>query len=245
MRQQILIVEDEVDLANLICITLVDAGFEVTQSHCGKEGLMLATTGSYDLIMLDVMLPKIDGLEICRRIRQKDPLTAIMILTARNTETDRVMGLNLGADDYLTKPFGIRELTARVQALMRRTALSEASVKQQKAFSYPRFSIDPTLRSTTLNSREIELTSTEFELLYFLASHPRQVFSRTQLLDAVWGYNHVGYEHTVNSHINRLRAKLEFDESDPKLVHTIWGVGYKFEYPQLEKNLSGGSGAQH
>lgn len=231
MSLRVLVVEDEFDLANLIAITLMDAGFNVTQAHCGEQGLTLALTGDFDLLMLDVMLPKIDGLEICRRLREKDPVTPVMILTARNTETDRVMGLNIGADDYLTKPFGIRELTARVQALLRRSALSEQSTVTQKPIIFEHFSIDPALRITTCHNRAISLTSTEFELLYFLASHPKQVFNRTQLLDSVWGYNHVGYEHTVNSHINRLRAKLESPTTDLKLVHTIWGVGYKFEYP--------------
>jgi len=231
MNLRVLIVEDEIDLANLIAITLVDAGFDVTPVHCGKEGLTLALSQDFDLIMLDVMLPHVDGLEICRRVRVQDAATPIIILTARNTETDRVMGLNLGADDYIAKPFGIRELTARVQALMRRSTLSDKSGDQQKLLSYPSFSIDPSLRITTLNDSQVELTSTEFELLYFLAAHPKQVFNRTQLLDSVWGYNHVGYEHTVNSHINRLRAKLEHHSKELKLVHTIWGVGYKFEYP--------------
>jgi len=232
MSLRVLIVEDEIDLANLIAITLVDAGFDVTPVHCGKAGLALALSQNFDLIMLDVMLPHVDGLEICRRIREQDPATPIIILTARNTETDRVMGLNLGADDYMTKPFSIRELTARVQALMRRCSLSETAQELQKPLHYPSFAMDPNLRKTTLNNSLVELTSTEFELLYFLAAHPKQVFNRTQLLDSVWGYNHVGYEHTVNSHINRLRAKLEHHAQDLKLVHTIWGVGYKFEYPE-------------
>jgi len=235
---QILIVEDEIDLANLIAITLVDAGFSVTPVHCGSEGLNQALTKNFDLIMLDVMLPEIDGLEICRRIRAQDPVTPIMILTARNTETDRVMGLNLGADDYISKPFGIRELTARVQALLRRSTLSESVTEPLKPLLFPSFSMDPRLRITTLNTRQIDLTSTEFELLYFLASHPKQVFNRAQLLDSVWGYNHIGYEHTVNSHINRLRAKLEHHAQDLKLVHTIWGVGYKFEYPESVHAIS-------
>lgn len=229
MSLRVLIVEDEIDLANLIEITLIDAGFSVEKAHCGKEGLKLALNNKYDLIMLDVMLPHVDGLEICRRIRVDDPVTPVIILTARNTETDRVMGLNLGADDYLTKPFSIRELAARVGALMRRSALA-AEPQEQQSLVFEDFVIDPLLHKTSFKGKSIELTSTEFDLLYFLACHPRQVFNRTQLLDSVWGYNHVGYEHTVNSHINRLRAKLEFDPDLPKLVHTIWGVGYKFEY---------------
>ncbi len=233
MSQRILIVEDEVDLANLIEITLNNAGFMVQKFNCGQQGLEAALSGKYDLLMLDIMLPLVDGLEICRQVRIKDPLTPIMMLTARDTETDRVMGLNMGADDYLTKPFSIRELQARVSALLRRACLAQTVQEHNKDIVFADFVIEPSCHKVSYGQREIELTSTEFDLLYFLAQHPGQVFNRSQLLDSVWGYNHLGYEHTVNSHINRLRAKLEHQENLPKLVHTIWGVGYKFEYAKV------------
>ena len=230
MSQRILIVEDEVDLANLIEITLMNAGFSVTKANDGKTGLALALSGSFDLIMLDIMLPEVDGLEICRQVRVTDPSTPIVMLTARDTETDRIMGLNMGADDYLTKPFSIRELEARVRAMFRRSLLTATQEPESQDLNFGDLCIEPARHKVSFQNAPIELTSTEFDLIHFLASNPGQVFSRSQLLDSVWGYNHLGYEHTVNSHINRLRAKLEACDSLPKVVHTIWGVGYKFEY---------------
>jgi len=230
MSQRILIVEDEVDLANLIEITLKNAGFSVSKANDGKEGLNLALSSQFDLIMLDIMLPNVDGLEICRQIRLTDPSTPIMMLTARDTETDRIMGLNMGADDYLTKPFSIRELEARIKAMLRRAQVNTQSNSASKELKFGELIIEPERHKVSFNNNVIELTSTEFDLIHFLARNPGQVFSRSQLLDSVWGYNHVGYEHTVNSHINRLRSKLEACNDLPKVVHTIWGVGYKFEY---------------
>lgn len=230
MSQHILIVEDEVDLANLIEITLINAGFEVSKANDGKTGLSLALSGNFDLMMLDIMLPEVDGLEICRQVRLNDPSTPIMMLTARDTETDRIMGLNMGADDYLTKPFSIRELEARVRALFRRSQLNVDAQTPSQDLVFGDLCIEPERHKVSFRDAPIELTSTEFDLIHFLASNPGQVFSRSQLLDSVWGYNHLGYEHTVNSHINRLRAKLEACDTLPKVVHTIWGVGYKFEY---------------
>jgi two-component system alkaline phosphatase synthesis response regulator PhoP len=230
MSQRILIVEDEVDLANLIEITLMNAGFSVSKANDGRAGLKLALSGDFDLIMLDIMLPEVDGLEICRQVRIKDALTPIMMLTARDTETDRIMGLNMGADDYLTKPFSIRELEARIKAMFRRAQLTTQEQPQSHALIFGDLAIEPERHKVSFNNQPIELTSTEFDLIHFLARNPGQVFSRSQLLDSVWGYNHLGYEHTVNSHINRLRSKLEACVNLPKVVHTIWGVGYKFEY---------------
>lgn len=230
MSQRILIVEDEVDLANLIEITLINAGFTVVKANEGRTGLELALSGSFDLIMLDIMLPEVDGLEICRQVRVNDPSTPIVMLTARDTETDRIMGLNMGADDYLTKPFSIRELEARVRAMFRRAQLNTSSSTVVQDLVFGDLCIEPARHKVSFQEAPIELTSTEFDLIHFLASNPGQVFSRSQLLDSVWGYNHLGYEHTVNSHINRLRAKLEACKELPKVVHTIWGVGYKFEY---------------
>jgi len=230
MSQRILIVEDEVDLANLIEITLMNAGFSVSKAYEGKTGLNLALSGNFDLIMLDIMLPHVDGLEICRQVRINDASTPIMMLTARDTETDRIMGLNMGADDYLTKPFSIRELEARIKAMFRRAQLTTQEQPESHELIFGDLAIEPERHKVSFKQQPIELTSTEFDLIHFLACHPGQVFSRSQLLDSVWGYNHLGYEHTVNSHINRLRSKLEACVNLPKVVHTIWGVGYKFEY---------------
>ncbi|NRA70501.1 MAG: response regulator transcription factor [Gammaproteobacteria bacterium] len=228
MSQRVLVVEDEKDLADLLVINLNQAGYETEQAQEGDTGLALALSGQFDLIVLDVMLPKLDGMEICRQVRLQDQQTPIIMLTARDTETDRVMGLEIGADDYLTKPFGLRELMARVKALLRRSGINQEP-ETEKALIYPGFMVDPISHKVTVDEQELSLTSTEFDLLFFLARHPGQVFSRAQLLDSVWGYNHLGYEHTVNSHINRLRAKLEHGHRTSKYVHTIWGVGYKFE----------------
>lgn len=230
MSQKILIVEDEVDLANLIEITLKNAGFSVSKANDGKLGLELALSGQFDLIMLDIMLPHVDGLEICRQVRLSDASTPIMMLTARDTETDRIMGLNMGADDYLTKPFSIRELEARIKAMFRRAQVVTQVQPTSQEIKFGNLSIEPERHKVSFNDKVIDLTSTEFDLIHFLAKNPGQVFSRSQLLDSVWGYNHLGYEHTVNSHINRLRAKLEACADLPKVVHTIWGVGYKFEF---------------
>lgn len=229
MSQRILIVEDEIDLANLLVINLNQAGFTTEQTQRGGEGLSFALSGQFDLIILDVMLPDIDGIEICRQVRLVDKLTPIMMLTARDTETDRVIGFETGADDYVVKPFSVRELMARVRALLRRASVVVAD-ELQKNLIFGQFIIDPSSHKVSNQQQEIVLTSTEFDLLYYLASHPCQVFSRAQLLDSVWGCNQLCYEHTVNSHINRLRAKLEKDPQSPQFVHTVWGVGYKFEY---------------
>ena len=228
MTQRVLIVEDEHDLINLLAINFNQAGFVTEQSQDGTQGLALALSGQFDLIILDIMLPGVDGMEICRQVRLTDQQTHIMMLTARDTETDRAMGPEIGADDYLTKPFGVRELMARVRALLRRSSI-ELVKEQQRNLSVGSVTIMPGSHKVMMGDKAVPLTSTEFDLLYFLASHPGQVFSRAQLLDSVWGYNHLGYEHTVNSHINRLRAKLESDPGQPQYVHTGWGVGYKFE----------------
>jgi DNA-binding response OmpR family regulator len=181
------------------------------------------------MMILDVMLPEVDGLEICRRLRGQGNNTPILMLTAKDAEIDRVLGLEMGADDYLTKPFSVRELQARVKAMLRRVELmSQPEPKSKAPLSFGELAIDPDKRQVTLAGELLDLTSTEFDLLLYMASHPGMVFSRAQLLDNVWGYQHSGYEHTVNSHINRLRTKIEKDPSKPDYVLTVWGVGYKF-----------------
>lgn len=229
MSNKILIVEDDQDINQLLAINLKSMGHDVEKSDNGAEGYALSRHGHYDLIILDLMLPELDGLEICRRLRGEGQTVPIMMLTAKDSELDRVLGLEMGADDYLTKPFSIRELQARVKAQLRRRDM--AKLTQQKPVNKIRSGellICPEKRIVKKGERLVDLTSTEFDLLFYLASHPGMVFKRAQLLDKVWGYQHAGYEHTVNSHINRLRSKIEVDPAKPDYVLTVWGVGYKF-----------------
>lgn len=229
MKPHILVIEDQVDIAELIALNLRIIGFEVILCHDGLKGLEQAKSGIFDLIVLDLMLPTLDGLQICQQLRAVDSLTPLLMLTARQTETDRVMGLELGADDYLTKPFSVLELQARVKALLRRSnRLQQPTTQQEDSLvTIKNLTINTLKREVTLHNKPLQLTSTEFDLLVFLAKSPGQVFSREQLLNSVWGYNHSGYEHTVNSHINRLRSKIEKDPAKPEYVHTVWGIGYK------------------
>lgn len=231
-QQSVLVVEDDTDIAQLIELHLLDLGYAVQLCHHGDEALDLAFSNRYEVIVLDLMLPGRDGLSICSELRQKQIGSSILMLTSRNSETDRVVGLELGADDYLTKPFSVRELQARVKALIRRAdfikTTPESTQSDEAIFRFSGLTIDTDKRQVVAHGKAIDLTSTEFDLLIFLAQKPGSVFSRAQLLDAVWGYHHSGYEHTVNSHINRLRTKLEVDPSSPQYVKTVWGVGYKF-----------------
>ena len=230
--KNILVVEDNHDIANLVTMHLKDTGANVTNAYDGNEGFQLATTHQYDLVVLDLMLPGIDGIEICRRLRNQANHTPILMLTAKSAELDRVLGLEIGADDYLTKPFSVRELVARVKAILRRidnlSAGEQPQASHKTAITVGDLTIDSTTRNVTLHGKLVDLTAKEFDLLWHFATHPGQVFTRNQLLDSVWGYGHDGYEHTVNSHINRLRAKIESDPSNPNYVLTVWGVGYKF-----------------
>ena len=230
MTDKILIIEDEQDIAELIAVHMHELGLTPDKCHTGKLGLAEALSQDYQLVILDVMLPDMSGLDICRQLREAKPLQAIMMLTSRSSETDRVLGLELGADDYMAKPFSVRELQARVRAQLRRVhSLQSIAVPPQvKAVTcIGKLMVDHQCHKVTYQDNCIDLTSTEFELLSFLGKHPDQVFSRSQLLDSVWGYHHSGYEHTVNSHINRLRNKLEKDVTQPQIIQTVWGVGYK------------------
>ena len=226
---RVLVVEDDRDIAHLVGLNLRDDGHDVDVFHDGADGLDAAVSETYDLMVLDLMLPSIDGLELCRRIRDREPYTLVLMLTAKSSELDRVVGLEMGADDYLTKPFSIRELQARVKALLRRkvqlASTSEAEVNELQAGELV---IDVERREVSLKGKVVSLTAKEFDLLVQFARHPGKVYSRTQLLDLVWGYGYDGFEHTVNSHINRLRAKIEGDPADPTYIQTVWGVGYKF-----------------
>ena len=230
MSKKILIIEDNRDLADLLESHLLDLAFQVDVAFDGLNGLAKTEIVNYDLIILDLMLPGLDGMEVCRRIRRKSIYTPILMLTAKSSEMDRVVGLEIGADDYVTKPFSISELLARVKAILRRVEelTSGANEDISAVLRVGDLVIDPTKRSVLVKDRSIVLTAKEFDLLLHFADNPGKVYTRSQLLDAVWGYGHDGYEHTVNSHINRLRAKIEKDPAHPSYVLTVWGVGYKF-----------------
>jgi DNA-binding response OmpR family regulator len=230
MSRRILVIEDNKDLAHLLEIHLKDQSYEVELAFDGDKGLAMAKAEDFDLIILDLMLPGLDGLEICRRLRSKPLYTPILMLTAKSSELDRVLGLEMGADDYVTKPFSIRELMARVKAIFRRIdqVKSEQEVGGQAVIRVGDLSIDPEKRQVSLKGKLIDFTAKEFDLLLHFAKHPGRVYKRSQLLDEVWGYGHDGYEHTVNSHINRLRAKIEKNPAQPRYILTVWGVGYRF-----------------
>jgi DNA-binding response OmpR family regulator len=230
MSRRILVIEDNKDLANLLEIHLKDQSYEVELAFDGDKGLAMAKAQDFDLIILDLMLPGLDGLEICRRLRSKPLYTPILMLTAKSSELDRVLGLEMGADDYVTKPFSIRELMARVKAIFRRIdqVKSEQAAGGQAVIRVGDLTIDPEKRQVSLKGKLIDFTAKEFDLLLHFAKHPGRVYKRSQLLDEVWGYGHDGYEHTVNSHINRLRAKIEKNPAQPHYSLTVWGVGYRF-----------------
>jgi DNA-binding response OmpR family regulator len=228
MNKRILVIEDDQDINKLVAMNLKDMNHDVDTCDNGRRGFEMASSGQYDLMVLDLMLPEMDGLEICRTLRADNVLTPILMLTARDSEADRVVGLEMGADDYLTKPFSVRELQARVKAMLRRMDMLNKPAPQSDELVIDNLVINAGRRKVVLSDQEIELTSTEFDLLIYMARQPGMVFSRAQLLDSVWGYQHSGYEHTVNSHINRLRNKLEQDPSKPDYILTVWGVGYKF-----------------
>ena len=230
MPKQILLIEDEKDIAELIRLHLTDSGFDVTIAGDGNRGLAQASARAWDLIILDLRLPGVDGLEICRRIRRNSESTPIMMVTSKSSELDRVVGLEIGADDYVTKPFSVLELVARVKALLRRAEVrSQTPDETPKTVEVGCLAIDPSTREASIRGEPVELTAREFDLLLHFAKNPGRVFRRTDLLDSVWGYGHDGYEHTVNSHINRLRAKIETDPRNPALIVTVRGVGYKLD----------------
>ncbi|GAB5381937.1 MAG: response regulator transcription factor [Aliiglaciecola sp.] len=233
MTEKVLVVEDDLDIAQLIRVNLSELGIDITHCDDGEQAMQLALENDYSLMILDVMLPHVSGLDICRQVRDKKPQQAIIMLTAKNSETDRVLGLELGADDYMTKPFSVRELQARVRSQLRKVEILKQAIQSkpeesEKPLTIGSLVINQKNHNVIFENNTLDLTATEFELLLHLASHPNQVFSRSQLLESVWGYHHSGYEHTVNSHINRLRAKIEHDATSPSIVQTVWGVGYKF-----------------
>jgi DNA-binding response OmpR family regulator len=233
-ERHILVIEDERDIAELIALHLADLPAAVTLAHDGPSGLQLALGRAWDAIVLDIRLPGLNGLDLCRELRMQLSPVPILMLTARGGELDRVLGLELGADDYLTKPFSVLELQARVKALLRRSAVTasrnaEAAAHKSSLVEAGALRIDREQRRVWLAAAEIVLTPREFDLLWHFVQHPGRVFTRSELLADVWGYGHDGYDHTVNSHINRLRSKLGEDRSDSGFIHTVWGVGYRFE----------------
>ena len=230
LPNNVLVIEDNPDIANLIKVNLHDNCTHIDLAADGPEGFSMALSNGYQLIILDLMLPGMDGIDLCRALRKQNNYTPVLMLTAKTSELDRVLGLEVGADDYLTKPFSVPELVARVKAIIRRSEQYHVSSKNEspEVILFQDLCIDPETRQVFLNENEIELTAKEFDLLWHFASNPGRVYSRAQLLSSVWGYGHNGYEHTVNSHINRLRSKIEVDPAQPQYVITVWGVGYKF-----------------
>ena len=226
----ILIVDDEASVVEVVSLYIKREGFDVRIARDGRAALSAIQEKLPALVVLDLMLPEVDGLEIMRRLRN-NPETDIpvIMLTARQQETDRIYGLELGADDYVTKPFSPAELVSRVKAVLRRTHGKSLNESSERPLQFGELTIDPKTRVVAVRGEEIELTATEFNLLYFMAGHPKQVFKRDQLLENVWGFSEYVDPSTVTVHIRRLREKIELDPSDPVWLLTVWGVGYKFE----------------
>jgi DNA-binding response OmpR family regulator len=229
MAHRILVAEDQADIRDLLVLNLEQAGYTVQACADGRAALDSQAGVASDLLVLDLMMPGLDGLEVCKALRAQGRDTPILMLTAKSTELDRVLGLELGADDYLTKPFSMAELLARVKALLRRASLLRAaqSAGSSQVLRNGELEIQPAKRQVQVHGQRLDFTALEFDLLLHFAQHPGHVFSRGQLLGAVWGYSHDGYEHTVTTHINRLRAKLEADPMAPSIILTVRGAGYK------------------
>lgn len=230
--KRVLVVEDDRDMVQLLEIHLKDLDCELDLAYDGQTGLEKALAYDYDLMVLDVMLPGPDGLEICRQVRAREKSNPILMLTARSEEIDKVLGLEMGADDYLTKPFSIREFLARVKALFRRVdrfqPASNTPDQPESVLSFGDLMVDLDKRKVTIKGQRVELSPKEFDLLGLLAANPGKSYNRARILNLVWGYDFEGYEHTVNSHINRLRRKIEPDLQVPTYILTSWGVGYRF-----------------
>ncbi|MBD1262461.1 response regulator transcription factor [Maribacter polysiphoniae] len=231
--KNILIIEDDPEIIKLLEIHLTDLIYTTSKAMDGEEGLHMALENDYDLILLDLTLPTMDGVEICKKLRAVKN-TPIIMLTAKSEEIDRVLGLEIGADDYMTKPFSIRELLARIKAVLRRTEIKVEKKENTLAINAENLTINIEKRKVLLDDQKIELSPKEFELLVLMASNPGRNYTRSELLNMIWGYNFEGYEHTVNSHINRLRAKIESDMANPNFILTTWGVGYKFNEDVIE-----------
>ncbi len=229
MSHKLLIVEDNADIAHLVQAHALDIDCEADIVADGRQAMRRFQQQPYDLVLLDLMLPGLDGLDVCRQLRAQHAYVPILMLTSKSSELDRVLGLEIGADDYITKPFSIPELMARIKAQFRRSeALHDTGTDHDARLSHGELAVDSGTRRVFIGTREIALTAREFDLLQHFARHPGRVYSRLQLLEQVWGHHYEGYEHTVNSHINRLRAKIETDPANPHYILTVWGVGYRF-----------------
>ena len=226
MSKSVLLVEDEPEIADLITLHLSDMDIKVEHASDGIRGLTLALQKEWHLILLDLNLPGIDGLDICKQVREWNQSTPIILLTARTSESERVEGLDAGADDYISKPFSVIELAARVRATFRRHDLQSTEAPTERVVAGD-IVLNRKSREVSVAGNSVDLTAKEFDMLAHFAESPGQVFKRSELLEKVWGYSHQGYLHTVNSHINRLRSKIEADPSKPAYVKTVWGVGYK------------------
>ena len=233
-NKRILVVEDDSDLAELLSLHLSQLGYEVEHAADGEAGLKLALDKSYALVVLDWMLPKLEGLEVCKQLRAKKARVPILMLTSRAEEMDKVLGLELGADDYVSKPFLLAELLARVKALLRRTELNDTTLpidRPKEDLTFSDIKISPSQRKVFVFTKDVELTAKEFDLLYFLASSPGRAFTREQILVNVWDTECIGYEHSVNTLIKRLRKKIEKDPANPERIETVRGIGYRFNDP--------------
>jgi len=227
--KNILLVEDDPEIVKLLSLHYKEPYYRFSTSNNGKEGTEKALRENFDLIILDLMLPDMDGIEVCKKLREKQVTSAILMLTSRSEEIDKVLGLELGADDYVTKPFGVRELMARTKALLRRTEKTQQNtVELVKEIIFNDLFIDKDKRKACIHDKRLDLTPKEFDLLLLLASNPGKTYTRQELLEQIWGYTFSGYEHTVTAHINRLRIKIETDLNSPKYILTNWGLGYRF-----------------
>ena len=228
---RVLLIEDDHDLTDVITLHLQNEGYEVVAVHDGRNGLQAFQRGEWDLILLDWMLPGMSGIDVLSGVREKNALIPVLMLTARSDESDKVLGLELGCDDYMTKPFSLRELAARLKVLLRRIELAKSIAEgsqNDQVLDFGSLKIDHTKRKVSIDGDAVQLTLKEYELLYVLAAKPGRTFSRRQLLDQVWDQASDVYEHTVNSHVNRLRGKIEENPNRPRYILTVWGLGYRF-----------------
>ncbi len=226
----LLVIEDDENISTAISEYFNRAGYEVATAGDGVAGVQAALAHKPDVILLDLMLPKMDGLAVCRELREKAPYIPILMLTAKDDVVDKVLGLEMGADDYITKPFAFRELEARIKSVLRRvqTAARTAGAGDEAPIVRGKLRIDPAKREVSVGDRQVELTPKEFELLRLFATNPGRVFPRKYLLEKIWDYSYEGYDRTIDSHINRLRSKIEDNPDNPQMVLTVWGIGYKF-----------------
>ena len=231
MNEQLLLIEDDDAIADVLRGHLLQAGYRLQREADGLRAMRAIDAQCWDLVLLDLTLPGADGWDVCRHLRQRHAGVPIIMISARSAEEHRVLGLELGADDYIAKPFSMLELVARVRALLRRMEQLRQAPAAAADLRFGAYRLDRTKRELHCHGKALPLTLREFDLLHFLARHPGQVFSRAELLEEVWGAGFDGYEHTVNSHINRLRAKVEAEAGAARLIETVWGVGYRFSPP--------------